>query len=68
MFYLFLFFTIMVTRVCAHHVEKIRKVYRRFISLIVRFRENGAKNSNFFKIKIIIAENWDVWPIFIFTL
>ena len=34
LFDLFLFFfIIMVTRLCAHHVEKIRKVYRRIISL-----------------------------------
>ena len=33
MFDLFLFFIIMVTIMFALHVEKFRKVYRRFISL-----------------------------------
>ena len=35
----FYFFIIMVTRMCALHVEKIRKAYRRFISLEGAFRK-----------------------------
>ena len=41
----FYFFIIMVTRMCALYVEKIRKVYRRFISH--RGPENGAKLEKF---------------------
>ena len=33
-----------------------------------RFRDNVAKKSKNFNIKTIIAGNWDVWPIFIFSL
>ena len=33
-----------------------------------RFQENGAKISKIFNIKIIIGENGDVWPIFIFLI
>ena len=47
MFDLFLFFIIMVTRMCAHHVEKIRKVYRRFISLEGAFRKMVQKIAEF---------------------
>ena len=60
------YFFFMVTRGFAHHVEKIRKDNRRFISLEGAFRENGAKIAKNFNMKIIIAENWNVWPIFIF--
>ena len=52
----------MVTRMCAHNVEKIRKVYLRFISL------EGAFGKMVLKIKIIKAEKWDVWPILIFSV
>ena len=43
----FYFFIIMVTRVCAPHVEKIRKVYRRFIWLEVAFQKMVQKQQNF---------------------
>ena len=33
-----------------------------------RFAENGTKNTKIFNIKDKIAENWHVWPIFIFSL
>ena len=39
MFDLFFFLNIMVTRICAQHVEKIRKVYPRFISLERAFQK-----------------------------
>ena len=32
---------------CAPHVEKIRKVYRRFISLEGAFQKMGQKQQNF---------------------
>ena len=57
MFDLFLFFIIMVARMCAHHVKKIRKLYRRFISLEGTFRKMVLKSSRIFKINTIIAEN-----------
>ena len=54
----FYFFIIMVTRMCGHNVEKIRKVYRRFISLEGAFGKlNGAKNSKSFNIKMIHARS-----------
>ena len=43
----FYFFIIMVTRMCAHHVEKIRKVYRRFISLEDAFGKMVLKLATF---------------------
>ena len=43
----FYFFIIMVTRMCALHVEKIRKVYRRFISLEGAFRKMVLKIAEF---------------------
>ena len=42
---------------CAHHVNKIRKVYRRFISLEGAFGKMVLKIAEFFKINIKIAEN-----------
>ena len=58
----------MVTRMCALYVEKIRKVYRRFISLEGAFAKMVLKIAEIFNINIIKEENWDVWPIFIFSL
>ena len=60
----------MVTKVCAHHVEKMRQIYRRFISSECAFGKMVLKIAIFFNIKIIImiAENFEVWPIFIFFI
>ena len=40
----------MVTNVCAQYVEKIRKVYRRFISLEGAFHKMLQKIAQFFDI------------------
>ena len=53
---------------CAPHVEKIKKNLPSIYLARGRCPENGAKNKRIFNINIIIAENWDVWPIFIFSL
>ena len=42
-----LFFIIMVTRMCAHHVEKIKQLYRRFISLEGAFGKMVLKIAEF---------------------
>ena len=46
---LFYFFIIMVTRMCAHHVVKIRKVFRRFILLEGAFGKMVLKIAEFLK-------------------
>ena len=47
----------MVTRMCALHVEEIRKSLPSIYLARGRFPENGAKNIKIFNIKVIIAEN-----------
>ena len=51
--------------VCSPCRKNLKKVYRRFISVEGAFEEMVLKIEKN-NIKIIIAENWDVWPIFIF--
>ena len=47
MFDLFYFFIIMVTKMCAHHVEKIRTKLQSIYLARGRFRENDAKIAKF---------------------